>query len=261
MGDYTFMDSQQQCSRLDTHLPAKLPPAQLWIGSYDKLVMQTHNFLQQRWCKAKGCNRCSACRLIVQHQHHGALWISPKDKYTRDDLEPVFHALQFALDEGCELFFVIQKADYLTPACYNSLLKSIEEPPRGYHFILLSERLKEVASTIISRCVVENFSSEIADIRKHPLALPFTSHGYEQPFDFMHVLEQTDPSEHETQELIDSLLAYWILSYKQSLQENDKAEIDRAARAIQLLEQALQEPPMSGSSKLFWKNLFVRFKE
>ena len=137
----------------------------------------------------------------------------------------------------------------------------MEEPPRGYHFILLAERLKEVAPTIRSRCIVQNFLSEIVDIRNHPLALHFISCIYEQPFNFMQTLEQTEPRENETRELIDTLLAYWISAYKQAQLDENHTEIQNSSHALKLLEHALEEPPMSGGSKLFWKNLFVQFKQ
>lgn len=260
MGDCIFMDTNKQHPMLTIASQHQLPQAQLWIGSHNKLVERTHTFLQQRWCSSQGCNKCTICNLITQHQYHSVLWVEPKDKYTREDLESIFQTLQFTADHNREFIFVIQKADYLTPACYNSLLKSIEEPPRGYYFILLAERLKEVAPTIRSRCIIQNFSSEITDIREHALALHFASSIYEPPFQFLQTLEQTDPTEHETRELVDALLAYWISAYKQALQETNTSDIAQATHALQLLEHALEEPPMPGSSKLFWKNLFVQFK-
>ena len=49
--------------------------------------------------------------------------------------------------ENQHYFFVIQKADLLTLACSNRLLKPIEEPPAGYHFIFLSESLDQIIPT------------------------------------------------------------------------------------------------------------------
>lgn len=250
------MDTQQRPSSLK----AQLPQAQLWIGSHDNLVTRVHELLQQRWCPHHGCQRCTTCMLITQHQYHGAVWIKPDSSYTREDLEPIFHAMQFTVDEHSELLFIIQKADYLTPACYNSLLKSLEEPPHGYYFILLSNRLKEVAPTIRSRCQIHNFSSEISDIRNHPLALHFIACSYESPINFMQTLEQTAPTEHETQDLLDAIFAYWISNYMQAVQEQNNDGIATAVHVLTLLEAALEEPPMAGSSKLFWKNLFLQFK-
>ena len=112
-------------------------PSQLWIGHSNELVAHAHTYMQQRWCLHGGCKHCTTCSLIEQHQYHSALWVEPDGNYTRETLEIIFNTIQFALDENREMIIVIQQADYLTAACYNSLLKSIEEPPRGYHFLLL----------------------------------------------------------------------------------------------------------------------------
>ena len=51
-------------------------------------------------------------------------------------------------------------ADFLTEACSNSLLKSVEEPPTGYHFIFLAERLSQILPTIQSRCMIKSLYEE-----------------------------------------------------------------------------------------------------
>ena len=217
--------------------------------------------MQQRWCLHGGCKRCTTCSLIEQHQYHSALWVQPQENYTRDALEVIFNTLQFTLDENREMIIVIQRADYLTAACYNSLLKSIEEPPRGYHFLLLAERIKAVAPTIRSRCTITNFVRTDANITQHPLAKFFIDSHYENPSAFMLALDLAEPDEHETAELIDALLHYWIGQYKKALLEHNKTAINTTKRILALVQHALEEPPMSGSSKLFWKNLFVQIKE
>jgi hypothetical protein len=188
------------------------------------------------------------------------LWIEPDGNYTRDALDKIFETIQFALDENQEMIFVINHADYLTAACYNSLLKSIEEPPRGYQFIFLAERLDAVACTIRSRCAITQFAHISVDITHHKLAKFFINYQYENPTEFILALDSTAPDENQTRELIDDLLQYWIIQYKNAIQNCDKTIIKSANNSITLLKQALEEPPMAGSSKLFWKNLFVQFK-
>ena len=47
---------------------------------------------------------------------------------------------------------VIEDCDRLEPAAQNALLKGLEEPPAGSHFLLTSARPWEVLPTILSRC-------------------------------------------------------------------------------------------------------------
>ena len=181
---------------MDTHQqpqPISSGPAQLWIGSCQELITHAHSYIEQRWCPHGGCKRCTTCTLIEQHQYHSALWVEPQGNYTRDTLEVIFNTLQFALDENREMIIIIQRADYLTAACYNSLLKSIEEPPRGYHFLLLAQRIDAVAPTIRSRCTITHFADTDADITGHQLAKFFIDTRYENPSAFMQALDLADP--------------------------------------------------------------------
>ena len=142
------------------------------------------------------------------------------------------------------------------------MLKSIEEPPRGYHFLLLAERIDAVAPTIRSRCTITHFAHTHADITRHPLAKFFIDYRYEDPSAFMQALDMADPDEHETAELIDALLHFWTLQYKKASLETSLTMLHRKTESfIAQLHHALEEPPMAGSSKLFWKNLFIQIKE
>lgn len=55
-------------------------------------------------------------------------------------------------------FVLIDQAEKLTLQAANALLKSIEEPPEGIHFILITSNLAMLLPTIRSRCQVFSFS-------------------------------------------------------------------------------------------------------
>ena len=130
-----------------------IAPAQLWVGNHAILIEETTQYLQKLFCQHNTCGSCTTCLHIVQQQHHAITWITPEKTYTLEHLEPLFATITFALEEGTQHFFIIQYADYLSALCANKLLKSIEEPPEGYHFILLTERKENVIDTIRSRCI------------------------------------------------------------------------------------------------------------
>ena len=56
--------------------------------------------------------------------------------------------------------FILDRVDQMSPVVANTLLKTLEEPPAGTTFILLTHRRQELLSTILSRCV---------ELRFHPL--------------------------------------------------------------------------------------------
>ncbi len=59
--------------------------------------------------------------------------------------------------EGGRKVCVILGADRLNPTTGNRLLKILEEPPDGVHFILTAERVSSVLPTIVSRASVVRF--------------------------------------------------------------------------------------------------------
>jgi hypothetical protein len=60
--------------------------------------------------------------------------------------------------EGRKLIFIIDEAHALGPQAANALLKSIEEPPQGVHFIFIAPSSAMLLSTIRSRSQVVRFA-------------------------------------------------------------------------------------------------------
>ena len=67
---------------------------------------------------------------------------------------------------GARRAIIVDPADDLEPSAANALLKSLEEPPAGTHFLLVTHRLGRLLPTIRSRCRILQFpalSSEQID--------------------------------------------------------------------------------------------------
>lgn len=235
-----------------------IPPAQLWIGSHDALANEAHQYLQQFFCAHGGCGTCVICLQIRQQQHHGSIWINPEKGYTLEALTIIFETLAFSLQQDQHIFFVLQKADYLTTACANSLLKSLEEPTRGYHFLLLAQRLDGLLPTIQSRCIIKTFATQSVDPAYEQLFSLLTAPTVHDPAVFLKAIDQSKINERESSELLDSLFVHWQKSYAASINKSDKAAQRTALAKLEVLKAALLEPPMPGSSKLFWKNIFLQ---
>src|SRR6266436_289671 len=161
------MDTHKKSSFI-TNTIHTLPPAQLWIGQHTNALKEVESFLQTILCKNSSCNTCITCMQIREKQHHAIMWLHPEKNYTVDQFEDVFNILSYQLQPDEHFFFIIQKADFLTPTCANKLLKPMEEPPRGYHFILIAERTEQILPTIRSRCVTHTLTTT-ASHSSHPL--------------------------------------------------------------------------------------------
>jgi hypothetical protein len=219
-----------------------LPPAQLWIGPHHSLTKHVCIYLQNIFCPQKGCTTCITCQHIKQRQHHAISWLEPIANYTLEQISELQHRMSFLLEDNTYHFFILQQINYLTPLCSNRLLKSIEEPPPGYHFILCAQQKEGVLKTIQSRCVIRTFSGSDSAPSTHPLYIHFTRTDPD-PVLFEKDLLAHLPNEQESNELVHEIFRYWILAG------------DTSCTAI--LAQALKMPPMPGSSKLFWKNLYL----
>lgn len=236
-----------------------IPPAQLWVGPHEHVVNHLITYLQSVLCPHSGCTTCTVCTQVQTQQHHALLWLTPAAYYTLDDLQPLVTALSFSLHKDQHFFFIIQKADCLTQTCANALLKSMEEPPPGYHFILITDRPEQLLPTVRSRCIARHFYGAAQKIHEHELFNAFTAINFPQPAPFLKIIESSKVTERESIEILDALIAYWLSASRTALIKGSAQQCKATQRKVHLLTQARLHPPMPGSSKLFWRNLYLDF--
>lgn len=233
-------------------------PTQLWIGDQEVLIPQAEHMLQQQFCPENGCTYCTECFKIRMHQHHAITWINPENLYTREYIEPLLHTINYKLQETEQFFFILQNADFLTDSCANALLKSLEEPPAGYRFLLLAARKHMVLPTIRSRCIIQSFTTHEYTTNQQTLFDHFTHTKKLSAIQFLQVLEKSDINEKESTELIDALLMYWQAQVRTAIRDENEAAYTSSMQTLILVTRIAEKPPMPGSSKLFWKNLFLQ---
>lgn len=233
------------------------PPSQIFVGTHDNLIAYTIKILQKQFCKKNGCLACIVCKQIEAKQHYSMLWLEPEKQYTREILTPIFNQISFSLEPEQAYFFVLQKANSLTSACANSLLKSVEEPPPGYHFIFLTEQEQQIIPTIRSRSVTHFVcggkkleDSQLIDIFKEKLSCTAST--------FDKILYHQTPNERKTIEIVDDLLAHWISKNKNEIKNKTNTKLCK--KMISILKQSLKNPPMPGSSKIFWRNFYLQVR-
>ena len=239
---------------------SSLAPAYLWVGAQEQLIDKTKQFLRAIFCKNNGCTRCIICRQIEDGQHHAIVWLAPeKEQYTLEQIEHIHATIAYKLAEGDHFFFILNRADNLSALCANNLLKSIEEPPAGYHFILLAEQIDALLPTIRSRCQVEIMHGS-ATHSNHALLDFFYSPTTSAALTFFKELDTNKIGERESMQLLDTLLAYWITKAKDAIMANDANAYKQALAFVTIIKKAYHRTPMPGSSKLFWRNLFLQFQ-
>lgn len=105
-----------------------------------------------------GCGECGSCRRVENETHESLLLIDQDaDIIKMDDVSKVKDFLRLkAL--GKFRFIIINNAHRLNIPASNALLKTLEEPPEGVYFILVSSRISGLLMTIKSRCRLIPFS-------------------------------------------------------------------------------------------------------
>ena len=138
---------------------------------------------------AEACDACPSCvringskflgydnddankKKIIWSEHADVGLVRPFNKIIR---VPVMRELEreanFRPYEGAARIFIIEDADRLNEESSNALLKTLEEPPRTTHLILITSRPAALLPTIRSRCQVIRFAPlTAAEIEAHLL--------------------------------------------------------------------------------------------
>jgi DNA polymerase-3 subunit delta' len=117
-----------------------------------------------------------AARRAEEGVHPDLTWVRPTgaaEMLVADVEEPVVAAVNRTPFEATRRVFVIERAETMNDATANRLLKTLEEPPRFAHLVLLSDRPGDMLPTIVSRCQLVRFEAPSPDV----LAARLDRHG------------------------------------------------------------------------------------
>lgn len=128
--------------------------------------------------RGTGCGECSACRRVVTRSQeppevplHPDVVLVARGLYSATLLAAkessgisveqvrriVLGRVGFPPHEGKALVVIVRDADELTVSAANALLKTLEEPHPGVHFVLLTSRPNRLLDTIRSRTLAVRF--------------------------------------------------------------------------------------------------------
>jgi DNA polymerase-3 subunit delta' len=94
--------------------------------------------------------------MLVPRNHHPDLHVIQPDEGKRsigiDRIRDVMETVSLTAYSGRAKLVIITPAEMMTSQAANALLKSLEEPSRGTHLLLLSHRIGRLPATVRSRC-------------------------------------------------------------------------------------------------------------
>ena len=104
---------------------------------------------------AEPCDECLSCKKIEGNIHPDVVTVSPEGKSSQigiDAIRKIEASMSLKPYEGRTKVFTIDGADKMTEEAANSLLKTLEEPPKETVIMLLASNMFRLQPTIVSRC-------------------------------------------------------------------------------------------------------------
>lgn len=116
---------------------------------------------------ATPCGKCVNCIDITNGSAIDVKEIDAASNNGVEDARDIIEKVQFVPVSGKYKIFIIDEVHMLSNAAFNTLLKTLEEPPKNLVFILATTESHKILETIVSRCQRFDFRKiKTADIIK-----------------------------------------------------------------------------------------------
>jgi len=102
------------------------------------------------------CGQCAACREIDGGRFVDLLELDAASNTGIDNMREVLDNAQYAPTSGRFKVYIIDEVHMLSKAAFNSMLKTLEEPPEHVKFILATTDPQKIPVTVLSRCLQFN---------------------------------------------------------------------------------------------------------
>jgi DNA polymerase-3 subunit gamma/tau len=225
---------------------------------------------------ATPCDECEICRSIAAGEDVDVLEIDGASNRGIDEVREIRQNVQYRAGRSRFKIYIVDEVHMLTPAAFNALLKTLEEPPPHVKFIFATTEVQKIPITILSRCQRFDFAgigtAQIVDRLREVVA----REGLEADDDALELIaRRAGGSMRDAQSLLDQLLAFGgdRLTADQVHQLLGTARDDRVvtlasavidrdvkqalALAKQALDQGLQAGELVDQLMEYWRDLMV----
>lgn len=118
------------------------------------------------------CGKCPSCIQFESGNNPDVFYVKATKtiSISVDDIrEQIVNEVKIKPYSYKRKIFIIDKADTMTSQAQNSLLKTLEEPPKYVLIILIAENTENFLPTVLSRCVMMKFSPISVNLIKNYL--------------------------------------------------------------------------------------------
>jgi DNA polymerase-3 subunit gamma/tau len=135
----------------------RLAHAYLFVGPRGTGKTSTARILAKSLNCVKGptvtpCGECDNCREIAAGNSLDVIEIDGASNNSVEDVRQLRENVRYAPAKGHYKIYLIDEVHMLSPAAFNALLKTLEEPPAHVKFIFATTEPQKVLPTILSRC-------------------------------------------------------------------------------------------------------------
>jgi len=135
----------------------RLAHAYLFVGPRGVGKTSTARILAKSLNCVKGptvtpCGVCDNCREIAAGNSLDVIEIDGASNNSVEDIRQLRENVRYAPAKGRYKIYLIDEVHMLSPAAFNALLKTLEEPPGHVKFIFATTEPQKVLPTILSRC-------------------------------------------------------------------------------------------------------------
>lgn len=101
------------------------------------------------------CGTCQSCTSIINDSHLDVVEIDAASNTGVDDMRSIIDSCGYMAVNGKYKVYIIDEVHMLSKSAFNSLLKTLEEPPAHVKFIFATTEVAKIPKTILSRCAVK----------------------------------------------------------------------------------------------------------
>ena len=135
----------------------KLTHAYLFIGprgtgktSIAKIFAKTINCENQK--DGLSCEKCDICKMSNNNENIDIIEMDAASNNSVDEIREIRNHITLMPTFSKYKIYIIDEVHMLTSGAFNTLLKTLEEPPKHVIFILATTEPQKVPLTILSRC-------------------------------------------------------------------------------------------------------------
>ena len=107
--------------------------------------------------EGEACGHCESCRAFNEQRSYNIFELDAASNNGVEHIKTLMEQTRIPPQVGKYKVFIIDEVHMLSPAAFNSFLKTLEEPPAHVIFILATTEKHKILPTILSRCQQYDF--------------------------------------------------------------------------------------------------------